>query len=82
MGFKKVKIIGNNYQNGDIVIIKDSPNHKHGHIQGYYNGHWYSDFKQKTQNPWLNCQIKAVYRYSPEEEEEEEEPEKEDNRQK
>lgn len=55
MGFKKVKIIGNNYQNGDIVIIKDSPNHKHGHIQGYYNGHWYSDFKQKTQNPWLNC---------------------------
>lgn len=44
------------------MIIKDTPNHKHGHIQVYYQGKWYSDFKQKTQYPWVNSDVKAVYR--------------------
>lgn len=37
------------------MVIEEAPNHPDGHIQGYYNGHWYSDFKQKTPNPWINC---------------------------
>lgn len=37
----------NRFQNGDVVEIKNS-NHKYGHTAVYYNGQWYSDFKQGT----------------------------------
>ena len=46
------------------MIIDDEKEHPYGHIQVYYNGRWYSDFKQKTANPWAGCTVKAVYRYS------------------
>ena len=39
-------------QNGDISVIAGKANgeekEKHGHIQVYYNGGWYSDFKART----------------------------------
>lgn len=51
------------YKNGDVMIINSDAKHQHGHIQVYYNGKWYSDFKQKTANPWAACTVKAVYKY-------------------
>lgn len=44
------------------MIIEDTVGHQHGHIQVYRDGRWYSDFKQNTPNPWVNCRVKAVYR--------------------
>lgn len=46
------------------MVISGEANHEHGHIQVYYNGKWYSDFEQKTPNPWINCTVKGLYRYS------------------
>ena len=44
-----------------MLIIDAKAGHPHGHIQIYYEGKWYSDFKQKTPNPWAGCTVKAHY---------------------
>jgi hypothetical protein len=36
------------------MIIKGTKDHPDGHAQVYKDGKWYSDFKQKTPNPWVN----------------------------
>ena len=39
-------------QNGDTVEINSDKNKKYGHTATYYNGSWYSDFKQNSMNPY------------------------------
>lgn len=47
------------------MIMEDSPNHPHGHIQVYYNGKWYSDFAQKNLYPYKDGSQPdyEIYRY-------------------
>ena len=44
LGFEEVN---EPYQNGDIAVFDATENHIFGHIAIYYNGKWYSDFKQR-----------------------------------
>lgn len=58
-----------NYQNGDVVVMQASQSengkqHPDGHCQIYYEGVWYSDFKQKAFSPYKDRHLPVftVYR--------------------
>jgi len=69
LGFTKGANSNSTYFNGDVVVWGSGTkgNHKSGHVQIYYKGKWYSDFKQKAFCPSWSKPHKAkhqVYRYS------------------
>ena len=54
-----------NYVNGTIVVFQSIGTHNHGHIQVYYDGKWYSDFKQKGFWPFADGSKPAYQVYIP-----------------
>ena len=49
------KVETTSYKNGDIEIIEPQGDHINGHAQSYKDGKWFSDYEQKSQDPWENC---------------------------
>jgi hypothetical protein len=52
-------------EDGDVAVWSSVPDHDHGHVQVYFDGTWYSDFRQEKLSPWrrLRGSSVAIYRY-------------------
>jgi hypothetical protein len=52
-------------EDGDVAVWSSVPDHDHGHVQVYFDGTWYSDFRQEKLSPWQHLQGSSVsiYRY-------------------
>jgi hypothetical protein len=56
------------HMDGDVAVWTISDQHKHGHVQVYFNGKWFSDFAQEHLKPWYDTHGSTViyYRYGSE----------------
>jgi hypothetical protein len=52
-------------EDGDVAVWSSVDHHEHGHVQVYFEGAWYSDFKQNERSPWRHLRGSSVtiYRY-------------------
>jgi len=54
MGFTLLSSKPNSYKKGDIIVYSNNSYYPHGHIQIYDGKTWYSDYKQNSDNVYLN----------------------------
>jgi hypothetical protein len=39
-------------EDGDVAVWGSVPRHPAGHVQIFFEGHWFSDYAQQRLNPW------------------------------